>query len=189
VLEQVIEKVRKVALEETAKFGTPAIEHIELSNAVGQELAKKLGADKNIVLLGTLLMDIKLGECFAEGKLQEHVERSAAFTKALLKREKVSPEIINKVINCVEAHHKKISFSCIESEICANADCYRFLHPRGLVASIKLWSQRPVDIDEMIKQIEYKVEEKKAILTLDICKAELDPYYGMIKEIFKKAKK
>jgi len=39
-------------------------------------LAEKLKADKNVVLLGTLPMDCKLGQAFKERRLKDHTELS-----------------------------------------------------------------------------------------------------------------
>ena len=187
-MKNLIEKAKSIALNELNTFGSPTIEHFNLSNSVGQRLAKELGADLDIVMLGTILMDVKIGECLKEGKVSEHVSRSVNFSKAFLEKENVDSLIIEKVLNCVGAHHKQIPFSCVEAEICANADCYRFLHPRGLMSAIKLWSKRTDDLDEIIKNIDLKVDEKKNILTLKICKDELDLQYKTIKKLLKEAK-
>ncbi len=82
-------------------------------------------------------------------------------TKIFLEKYPLTKEEQKKIINCVEAHHKGVKFNCVEAEICANADCYRFLHP--------------------------KMNEKHKILSLDICKKELEPYYQEFKKLFEKA--
>ena len=186
-MKEMIEKARKWALEEIKTNGTPTIVHFHLANSKGQELAEKLGADKDIVMLGTILMDVKLGECFKEGKLEQHVDRSAEATKKFLEKFDIDKATKNKIINCVEAHHGG-KFICKEAEICANADCYRFLHPRGVFAYFELTGKRFNDISESLELAEKKLEEKHNILSLDICKKELEPYYKIFKELFEKAK-
>ncbi len=181
-LKEVIDKARTWALEEIEKNGTPAIEHFDLSNSIGQNLSEKFDADKDIVLIGTILMDVKLGECFREGKLQEHVKRSSDASKMFLKQYDIDEDTFNKIVNCIEAHHGKIAFLCREAEICANADCYRFLHPKGVFAYFKLLGKRFSEFSKVINQVNTKMEEKWTILTLQECKNELMPYY----ETFKK---
>ena len=188
-MKEIIEKAREWALEETRINGTPIPEHFELSNQKGQELAEKFNVDKDLVMLGTLLMDIKLGECLKEGKLPEHIDRSAEATEEFLKQFGLDEETKKKIINCVAGHHGTTEWTCKEAEICANADCYRFLHPRGVFSFIKLLSkERLENINDIIDQAEKKLEEKHNVLSLDICKEELEPYYKMFKELFKKAK-
>jgi hypothetical protein len=76
-------------------------------------------------------MDLKLGQAFKEGRSQDHVQMSVDAVRVFLDRfDDLDTSKKEKIINCVEAHHKDVPFTCIEAEICANADCYRFLHPK-----------------------------------------------------------
>ncbi|MBW2991466.1 hypothetical protein KY348_07240 [Candidatus Woesearchaeota archaeon] len=186
-MKEVIEKAMEWALKEIKTNDTPSIVHFHLGNSKGQELAEKLNADKDIIMLGTILMDVKLGECFKEGKLEEHIDRSAQATKKFLEKFDINEEKKKKIINCVEAHHGG-KFICKEAEICANADCYRFLHPLGIFAYFELIGKRFNDISKSLELAEKKLEEKHKILTLDICKKELEPYYRTFKELFEKAR-
>ncbi|PIZ51972.1 hypothetical protein COY27_01815 [Candidatus Woesearchaeota archaeon CG_4_10_14_0_2_um_filter_33_13] len=188
-MQEIILKAKEWALEETELNGTPILEHLELSNKKGQELATRLGANKDIVLLGTLLMDIKLGECRKKGKVEEHVERSAKATKNFLNQFNLSDDLKNQIINCVEGHHGKKEWICKEAEICANADCYRFIHPTGLFAFLKLQGKRESNFQYAIDRVEEKLEEKHNILSLEICKEELELYYKMFKELLQESKK
>tara|TARA_Y100000310_G_scaffold339410_1_gene431976 strand:- start:1140 stop:1706 length:567 start_codon:yes stop_codon:yes gene_type:complete len=187
-MKKIIKKAREWALEETKQNGTPLNEHFNISNAKGQELAGKLGANRDIVLIGTMLMDIKLGECLKEDKLNEHIKRSAEATKKFLEQFDLDKETKNKIINCVDGHHGTNKWICKEAEICANADCYRFLHPCGVFAYFGLLGTRTKNCQESLSYVEDKLNEKWNVLSLDICKEELKPYYQMFKELFKKAK-
>jgi len=186
-MKEIIEKAKKWALEEK-KGHEGTGERSQLAVSKGQELAERLKADKDIVMLGTLLMDIKLVECIREGKVKEHIDRSTKATKEFLDKFDIDKTKKDKIINCVEAHHGTKEFICKEAEICANADCYKFLHPRGVLASIKTWSKRYDDFSKILDMVEMKLEEKHNILTLDICKKELEPYYQTFKKLFRKAK-
>ena len=72
-LQLLIEKAKIWAEEEGTTYGPP-LELSAVAHTHGQRLAKALGANKDIVLLGTLLMDIKLGESMQQGKGPEHVQ-------------------------------------------------------------------------------------------------------------------
>ncbi|MBU0980969.1 MAG: hypothetical protein KJ709_09285 [Nanoarchaeota archaeon] len=187
-MKKIIEKAREWALEEIKTNGVPPQGLFELSNEKGQELASKLKCDKDIVLLGTILMDIKLGECFKKGKIMEHVARSVAAADEFLKGFNLSDEAKKRILNCVEAHHGTKEYICKEAEICANADCYRFLHPKGIFIYFNILGKRLKDLSEIMEQVESKMDEKHNILSLDICKQELEGYYQQFKKMFESAR-
>lgn len=184
--EEIIKKARELAYLESGKSVRPLF---ELANKNGQKLAEKLGADKDIVMLGTLLMDLKLKQAMKDGKINEHVKMSLDATKQFLQGFELDKEIRNKIYNSVEAHHGNIPFESLEAEICANADCYKFLHPEGVLRYIGILSgERGEDFEDVLNQVEYKMDEKWNILSLDICKKELEPYYRQFKELISRAR-
>lgn len=187
-MKKIVEKAKELALAEIKKTGLPIPEHFNLANSKGQELAEKLGGDKDIILLGTMLMDLKLGECLQEGKLPEHIRRSSDEAKKFLEQFKIDQKTKNKIINCIEAHHRTIPFTCTEAEICANADCYRFLHPRGIFAYLASLGKRLDNLNDILAQLELKMDEKMKTLTLALCKKELQPHYKSFKEYIKQAR-
>jgi len=71
-MKNTIDKAKKVAYEQSKKYEAPPIFYLELSSNKGQWLAKRLGANKEIVLLGTLLMDCQLGVALKKGVLPNH---------------------------------------------------------------------------------------------------------------------
>lgn len=187
-MQDIIAKAREYALNEIKLYGTPKSEHFDLANEKWQMLAKKLSADKDIVMLWTILMDLKLGECFKEWKLQEHVARSSQAAKKFLQDFDIAPEKLTKIISCIEQHHGTPNYLCLEAEICANADCYRFLHPRWVVSAFILFGRRDESTDTALTQVEKKMDEKFSILSLPICKEELTPYYNQFKKFIAEAK-
>ncbi len=175
-------EAREYALSEIEKYESPILVHFEISEQKAIELAKKLDADETIARVGIVLMDLKLGQALKENRLKEHVSMSAEASKVFLKKFNLDKETEDKIINCIEAHHKDVDFKCIEAEICANADCYRFIHPRGFFAYLTLLGTRYDDFDDCLSQVETKLDEKKNILSLDICKEELNGYYTTFKK-------
>lgn len=188
ITQEIIKKAKKWALEEIEENGSPSLVNFSFSNKKGQELAEKLGGDKNLILLGTILMDIKLEECKNEGKLSAHTKRGAEATRKFLETFDIDEETKNKTINCVEAHHGTTDFICKEAEICANADCYRFLHPYPIFSYFIYLGNENKEFEEAVDQVELKIEEKWSILSLPICKAELEPYYKTFKDLIQKAR-
>lgn len=182
-MEKIIKDARNLAL---SKKSPPKI-LFKISEKKALELCEIFKeADKRIVHIGVCLMDIMLEEALRQGDISRHVEMSVKKTKEFLNEYDLNDEEKSKIVNCVEAHHKGVDFECIEAEICANADCYKFIHPRGVLYYFSLLSgERGGDFVECLDQVEYKLDEKKNILTLDYCKKELEGYYKNFKKYIK----
>jgi hypothetical protein len=186
-MKEIIEKAEEFALSEIEKYGSPTIPNFKISNKKGKELAEKLNANSDIVQIGTRLMDIKLGEALSQNKLPEHVSMSVETTKEFLSQFDLLEDTKNKIIECVEKHHST-TWNSKEAEICANADCYRFLLTSPWLQYLQFLSSRKGTFNEHLTQAESKTEEKWKILSLDICKEELEPHHKLIKEIIEKAR-
>jgi hypothetical protein len=182
ITEDVIQRAREIAFLETDKYGTPPRVMLDLVEMKSVELAKKLGADTNIVRLATYLIDLKLGEAISSSRLSEHVKMSADASSDFLAQFDIDELSVGKVINCVEAHHKAVEFSCIESEIVANADCYKFIHPTGVFSYFPVLAKRNLEFYDILKQVEEKLDEKYQTLSLPAAKEELEGYYHTFKD-------
>jgi hypothetical protein len=134
-------------------------------------------------------MDIKLGYAAKElNKQPEHVKYCVEFAETLLKELCVTEPYYSILINCVAAHHKVKTadynpFESVEAEIVANADCYRFIHPRGVMSFHATAVKRGLEHDAALKLVESKLDEKYGIMSLPEVKAELEPYYKAFKDI------
>jgi len=188
-MQETINQAKELAIAEINKYGVPKMEHFILANEKGQQLAKQLNADKDIVLLGTMLMDLKIGQCMKEGRLAEHVQDSSAVAQEFLKQFNLAPEVLTKIISCIESHHGVSNYSCLESEICANSDCYRFLSPEGFFHGLLIFGTRYQNLNEALTQLEKKVDEKHNIISLDICKQEIEANYLDFKRLIKEARR
>jgi HD superfamily phosphodiesterase len=187
-MEKIIKTAYALAAGEITKYGTPKLEHFEISFKKGGELAEQLKANADIVALGTILMDLKLGECWKENKLAEHVQRSSQEAQKCLRPFNLPADVFKKIVSCIESHHGAAEYYCLEAEICANADCYRFLTPVGIFNYLIMLGNRTQDFQECLRQLEYKMEEKYRALSLDICKKELSGYYREFKDLIAKAR-
>ncbi len=183
-----IQHYRELAVAEITKNKLPDLIHFELSEQKAIELAHKLNADITIVKIGSYFMDLKLGEAFQQNKLPEHVVMSANAAKTILADSNLSPDDQAKILNCIEAHHGDVPYTCLEAEICANADCYRFIHPKGFFRFLNVLGARNSNFADCLQIAEKKLEEKNAIISLEICKQELEPYYTTLKSYLKLAK-
>lgn len=174
----------KELLEIAKEKGAPPKNFLAISKTKAEMLAKEYNANLEIVQFGVLLMDIQIGEAQKNNCVSEHVRMSSDFAKEFLKKSDFNEEEKEKIINCVEAHHGQVPFACIEAEICANADCYRFIHPLGVFTFEAMMAKRTDDFLEQIKALKFKLNEKKNILSLPKAKMELDSFYEIYSKQF-----
>lgn len=184
ITNRLVTLVRNFVYGDVEKYGTPSKFQVDFTNEKGQWLARKLGADKEIVLLGTLLMDCKLGQAYKEGKLKDHIEMSKQKAEEILSVDnQIAEKEKENILNCIMQHHGASKFYSLESEICCNADCYKFTSVKGVVGSMK--NLRDIPLDDLIKLFLDKADEKWNALSLNACKKELEPQYRAIKNFLK----
>jgi len=178
----------KEIIEKAKEFAFPITPLFDFANEIGQILAEKSGANEDIVMLGTLLMDVKLKQAMSENRVQDHVKMSLEATKEFLKQFKLNEETKEKIYNCVEAHHGNVPYTCKEAEICANADCYKFLHPKGFFVLLSILGKREDDFSKVLDIAEEKLDEKWNIVSLDPVKSELAAYRHILKQFIEEAR-
>ncbi len=166
-----LKKARRLAFDEIEKTKMPIKLHVDLSCEVGKKLAEKLGASADIVEAGTLLMDCLIGKAIQENRLQDHVQMSLDKTNELLEESSLSEKEKENIRHCVSQHHGAKKFYSLESEICCNADCYRFVSTKGIAYALRFLRDMP--FDDLTSLLTKKFEEKSNALTLDVCKKEL----------------
>lgn len=187
-IKQIADLCDAEARKEIETFGLPTLRHYTISMEAGIKLSERLGADVDIVRAGVALMDIKLGQSAKEGRQSEHVAMSSDYSKELFEKWGVDDEVLKAtLINCVEAHHGKQPFKSLEAEVVANADCYRFIHPAGVMSFHATVVKRGKNHNDGLKTVKGKLEEKHTILSLSAAKEELLPYYDMFTTIINNA--
>ena len=180
ITKTLIEKVKTSCLAEVDQYHIPTPFLFQYANEIGQRLARKFQADEGVVMLGTMLMDYKIGQAGQENRLPNHIQMSHEAAVQLLANDQdlTVPEREN-ILNCILEHHGVPKFHSLESEIVCNADCYRFASVKGVVGG--LTSFRLMELDKLVTLFKTKVEEKWQVLTLEKCKQELAPQYEVIK--------
>jgi len=181
-MNKLIKQSQDFASSEAKKYGVPTQFHINLAYQVGQRLATDLKADSNIVAVGTYLMDCMLGVAFKKGRLKDHIAMSAEKAQEFLSQyPDLSNPVKENIVACVSEHHGVKKFSSLESEICCNADCYRFASVAGFVGGVH--HGREMDLADLLALYKSKADEKWHALSLDICKQELEPQYKAIQKL------
>jgi len=179
-------EARKLTYDEAEKTGLPTKPNLDLACEVGKRLAKELNADADVVEAGTLLMDCLIGQASQAGKLEKHIEMSLAKTNEILDRCSIPDEEKENIRHCVLEHHGVDRFYSLESEICCNADCYRFASIKGFALAMRYL--REMSFSDLIDLIGKKVDEKWGLVSLDVCKRELTEQHSIVEKFLEKLK-
>jgi len=188
-LTKVVKAAEKFDREERKKGNSPPEILQELLIEYTKKICRKLKADEDLALVGAYLMDIKIGQAIRERKVEEHVEMSLKAAKKFVKKFNLPKETWDKIKNIIRAHHGTVPYKCLEAEIVANADCFKFLHPKGAMFFLTNLGERGREFSESLKYFENKVEEKQKTISLGVCRKEAKEYYKLLRKLIDLAKK
>lgn len=189
-IEELVIKADNFNREEIKKYNPDMQFLYELSLNAGIKLAKEYDADENIVRIALAMMDSKLPEASHLGKPKQHIAMSSDATKEILKDiDFLDENAKENIIKCVEEHHGVEKFFSIESEVVANADCYKFVHPKGVLYYSSMLGRRFHDFNKELEQLDFKLNEKHNTISLPLVKEELEPYYDFFQKSIDEAKK
>ena len=174
-------------IPEIMKYGAPTLEDYNDVTSIATRLAKELNADIDAVILGAKFMHSKLGEAISQKKWGEH-NMALGFALSFFQNYPINESIKNKVLTCIKEHREK-TFTCREAEICANANCYRYLIPKKILKMFYNLKSQGYNFEEILFIAQEKIEQKWNSLTLDICKKELESNYYKIKEFLELCKR
>lgn len=183
---ELIKYADKFNRDELKKYNYDLEPMYDIAVTEGKRLAKLYNVDEDIVLIALALIDAKLPEAVMLGTPKEHIQMGIEAAKIILSEViGMSDEIKENILKCIEEHHGKEKYYSKESEIVANADCYKFLSPKGIMTYISILGRRLNDFEKEWDQLEMKMDEKFQHLSLDIAKEELTDCYLNFKEYLK----
>jgi len=186
---KLLEISEKLLKKEMEKTGLPAIEFHKVCLIYGRKLAKAYKVNEDFILACLNFMDVKVGEAFLKNRVQDHVQMSLEASLKAVKPLGLDEKLIKKISDCILNHHGAKKYPSIEAEICANADCFKFLHPRGFIAFISSLGKREMSFEDLLKYGKQKLEEKIAIISLPEVKKEAKDYYQLLSKLLGKAQK
>ena len=188
-IEELVEKAESFNKEEIKKYKSDLEFLYNISYDAGIKLAKKYKADENIVRIALAMMDSKLPEAQHLGTQKEHISMSSSATKKLLEEATLlNDKEKENIIKCVEEHHGIEKFYSIESEVVANADCYKFIHPKGVFYYSSMLGRRLHNFSKELEHLDFKLNEKHDTLSLPLAKEELEPYYQFFQKAINEAR-
>lgn len=175
---ELIEYVDKFNRDELKKYNYDLEPMYDIALVEGKRLANLYHADEDIVLISLALIDAKLPEAVRLGNPKEHTKMGLVAAEEILKMVVDMPENVKtNILKCIEEHHGRDTYYSKESEVVANADCYKFLSPKGIITYISILGRRLNDFEKEWDQLEMKMDEKYAHLSLNIAKEELTDCY------------
>ena len=142
-MEDFIKEARRLAYSEVERTNMPVKAHVDLSTKIAKKLAKELGANIDIVEAGTLLMDCVIGQALKENRQKDHIKMSLDRANELLVNSSLSEIERENIRHCILEHHGVNKFYSLESEICCNADCYRFISIKGFSFAVRYLRDMP----------------------------------------------
>ncbi len=123
-------------------YGQNLVTHSLEVTKIGMHIAAEVGADVNIVKLGSLFHDI--------GKVVEGEGSHVKLGVELLKKYGIPQPIID----CVAQHHEDIPFSSLESVIVHIADQVSGARPGARYEDVENYAKRLKDMEDMAKKYE-----------------------------------
>ncbi|HEY4508971.1 MAG TPA: hypothetical protein VJC13_01660 [Candidatus Paceibacterota bacterium] len=180
-MDQFLIEARRLMYSEVEKTGIPAKAQVDLAVEKGIELAKRLNVNVDIIEASTLLMDCMVGQAVKAKRLNDHVSMSLEKAKELLNQSSLSIKEKDNIYHCILEHHGVEKFYSLESEICCNADCYKFASMRGFVIALRYTRDMP--LKDLVALLTQKVEEKWSIVSLQSVKDDLKDQYQMVTKI------
>ncbi len=175
--EELLVYVDNLAVEQIKIWGQPNEFNYQTAIINAERLAKHYGADPTLAKIGTMLMDIKIGECMNKGKPETHVAESLKYSDEILSKVNIDSKLKAFLLDLVRYHHGTDKYPSKEAEIVANADCYRFLLKEGTYKLILNTGEWGWDMEKSKQYVLSKLEEKYKTLSLDMAKQELEPLY------------
>lgn len=180
-MEELIKAARELAHSESKRTGTPPQSIIDLSVEKAKLLARRLDADEQIVEVSAWLMDCALGLAKEERRQGDHQEMGVRKAEELFLKFSIPEDKKKKIKSCILEHHGVEKFSSLESEICCNADCYRFASVKGFCLAYK--SIDKLSHIELVDLLKSKLEEKWNAISIKSVKKELAPEKEIISQV------
>jgi len=143
----------------------------EVLNNITEEKLKKLASqydhDSESLWIGSNIADLFIFEAKEIGDIKQHVPMAVKYAKKVIKDNNISKDKAEIILELIKTHHGGEQ-KHIESKLYKNADCFKFLHPKGVFHMFSIFYDN--DEKSFAKAIQYsmfKVEEKYGLVDLD----------------------
>lgn len=144
-----------------------------LLNQLGEEKLAQLltrypNHNSNALWIGAYLADMFITEAIQTGDITKHVPMALNYAKEIIAKEGISDVDAQIILELIATHHGGEQ-KHLESKLFKNADCFKFLLPRGVFHIFSSY-YKPATPEGFAKGMQYamfKVEEKYRLVDLD----------------------
>lgn len=170
----IVKLSRELMQEQTKINKAPAWRLTELAIEKGKELAKKYKEEERLVLTALYLAHTVFSPIWQGEIQQHHPQLSAEFSKEYLDKWGVLKEEQEIILNAIQAHHNHVATKTKIAEIVKNAECFKFVSIEGSLIWLHELGLRNVPYEEAKEKVIKKMEQKRALLTLEDCIKEAE---------------
>lgn len=159
----------------------------DIMDAKLKELASKYDHDDEALWIGAYLADIRITEARTQtGQHMNHVPMAAEYAKELFKKHNIPEDKQEIILEIIERHHESGPYKHIETKLFVNADCFKFLEPKGAFHLFgAMYGRTNQNFEESIQSVMFKADEKYALVDLDEeTKQEANELYSRLKWMF-----
>ena len=142
-----------------------------LNNLMEDKLKKivsKYTHDEDALWIGSYLADLFITEAKDDGNIKLHVPMALKYAHELIVKYDISKKRSDIIIEIINTHHGGKQ-KCIEAKLFKNADCFKFLEPKGVFYLISVVSKGKTEesLKEAIEYARLKVGEKFRLVDLN----------------------
>ena len=174
---------KDIARQQFEKNRAPAWSLTQLAVKKGDFLAKKHGANPELVVIALYLAHTVFDEDRGGEVQSNHCQLSADFAKSYLVEWDMPDHDQKIIVNSIEAHHDGVQTESKEAEVMKNAECFKFLTLEGISLFLADLRRRGYTHDEAAEYALDKMNQKRQLLTFEDCKQEADKHRELIMKV------
>lgn len=165
---------------------SPGVVLNTISDLKLQELSARYKHDSEALWIGAYIADLFITEAIKTGKIAQHIPMALDYAKKVIAENHIPSDKAEIILELIATHHGGDQ-KHIESKLFKNADCFKFLDPKGVfhIFGAKYEIHDEAHFHEAIQYAMFKLEEKYALVDIDEqTKKEATELYTMWKAIF-----
>jgi hypothetical protein len=131
------------------------------------EIARGYPHNHDALWVGAYLADLFITEAKATGDITKHVAMALAYAQKVITEEKIPDNEAEILLELIATHHGGEQ-KHIESKLYKNADCFKFLDPKGVFHIFSAtYDGTQKGFEEAIQYTMFKVDEKFSLVDLN----------------------
>jgi hypothetical protein len=132
-----------------------------------KEVASRYRHDSDSLWIGSYLADMFIQESKEIGDINKHIPMALAYANKLFDEENLPLSKQKIILEVISTHHGGTQ-KYIESRLYKNADCFKFLEPKGVFHIFSaFYKADEKSFKEAMEYTIFKVEEKYRLVDLD----------------------